>query len=37
LRREIKWVIGTGITTTLAMGGMIWTAMQILLRSFPHP
>ena len=45
LRRElaqlelqlIKWVIGVGIAATLAVGGMIWTAMQVLLRGLPHP
>jgi hypothetical protein len=31
--RLIKWVIGVGIA--LAVGGMIWTATQILLH--PHP
>lgn len=35
--RLIKWVIGIGITATVAVGGMIWTAMQVLLRTFPHP
>ena len=34
--RLIKWVIGVGIAATLAVGGMIWTAMQVLLRGFPH-
>ena len=31
--RLIKWVIGVGIAATLAIGGMIWTATQVLLRS----
>jgi hypothetical protein len=31
--RLIKWVIGVGVTATLAIGGMIWTATQVLLRS----
>jgi hypothetical protein len=31
----IKWVIGVGIAATLAVGGMIWTATQILLRAPP--
>ncbi len=31
--RLIKWVIGVGIAATLAVGGMIWTATQILLRA----
>ena len=35
--RLIKWVIGVGIAATLAIGGMIWTATQVLLRGFPHP
>jgi hypothetical protein len=35
--RLIKWVIGVGIAATLGVGGMIWTAMQVLLRGFPHP
>jgi hypothetical protein len=34
--RLIKWVVGVGITATLAIGGMILTAMQVLLRTFPH-
>ncbi len=34
--RLIKWVIGTGITATLVVGGMLWTAVQVLLRAFPH-
>jgi hypothetical protein len=33
--RLIKWVIGVGIAASLAMGGMIWTATQILLRAHP--
>lgn len=33
--RLIKWVIGVGIAATLAVGGMIWTATQILLRAHP--
>ena len=35
--RLIKWVIGVGIAATLAVSGMIWTAMQVLLRGLPHP
>jgi hypothetical protein len=35
--RLVKRVIGIGIAATLAVGGMIWTATQILLRAFPHP
>jgi hypothetical protein len=31
--RLIKWVVGIGITATLAVGGMIWTATQALLRA----
>jgi hypothetical protein len=31
--RLIKWVIGIGISATLAVGGMIWTATQIVLRA----
>lgn len=31
--RLIKWVIGVGIAATLAVGGMIWTATQVLLRA----
>jgi hypothetical protein len=31
--RLIKWVIGVGAAATLAVGGMIWTATQLLLRS----
>jgi hypothetical protein len=34
--RLIKWVVGVGITATLAIGGMILTAMQVLLRTLPH-
>jgi hypothetical protein len=33
--RLIKWVIGVGIAATLAVGGMIWTATQILLHARP--
>jgi hypothetical protein len=33
--RLIKWVIGVGIAASLAVGGMIWTATQILLRAHP--
>jgi hypothetical protein len=33
--RLIKWVIGVGIAASLAVGGMIWTATQILLRTHP--
>jgi hypothetical protein len=35
--RLIKWIIGVGIAAPLAIGGMIWTATQVLLRAFPHP
>jgi hypothetical protein len=35
--RLIKWVVGIGISATLAVGGMIWTATQSLLRGMPHP
>ena len=35
--RLIKWVAGSGISATLAVGGMIWTTTQTLLRAFPHP
>ena len=40
--RLIKWLIGVGIAATLtvagAVGGMIWTATQVLLRALPpHP
>ena len=31
--RLIKWVIGVGIAAVLAVGGMISTATQILLRA----
>jgi hypothetical protein len=31
--RLIKWVIGVGVAATLAVGGMIWTATQILLHA----
>ena len=31
--RLIKWVIGVGIAATLAIGGMIWTSTQLLLRT----
>jgi hypothetical protein len=34
--RLVKWVIGVGIAATLAVGGMIWTATQVLLRALPH-
>lgn len=34
--RLIKWVIGVGIAATLAVGGMVWTATQFLLRALPH-
>ncbi len=33
--RLIKWVIGVGVAAALAMGGMIWTATQILLHAHP--
>jgi hypothetical protein len=31
--RLIKWEIGVGVAATLAVGGMIWTATQVLLRA----
>ena len=31
--RLIKWVIGVGVAAALAIGGMIWTATQILLHA----
>jgi hypothetical protein len=31
--RLIKWVIGVGVAAALAVGGMIWTATQILLNA----
>jgi hypothetical protein len=31
--RLIKWVIGVGVAATLAVGGIIWTATQILLHA----
>jgi hypothetical protein len=31
----IKWVIGVGVAAALAVGGMIWTVTQILLRAHP--
>jgi hypothetical protein len=31
--RLTKWVIGVGVAAALAVGGMIWTATQILLRT----
>jgi len=34
--RLIKWVIGVGIATVLALIGVIWTATQVLLHAFPH-
>ena len=33
--RLIKWVIGVGVAAALAVGGMIWTATQILLHAHP--
>ncbi|HEY3912746.1 MAG TPA: hypothetical protein VGM07_23070 [Stellaceae bacterium] len=33
--RLIKWVIGVGVAAALAVGGMILTATQILLRTHP--
>jgi hypothetical protein len=33
--RLIKWVIGVGIASTLAVGGMIWSATQFLLHVHP--
>jgi len=34
--RLIKWVVGVGIAAALAVGGMIWTATQVVLRALPH-
>jgi hypothetical protein len=34
--RLIKWVVEVRVTATLAVGGMIWTATQVLLRAPPH-
>jgi hypothetical protein len=34
--RLIKWMIGIGIAAALAVGGMIWTAAQFILRAPPH-
>jgi len=34
--RLIKWVVGVGIAEVLAVGGMIWTATQAVLRASPH-
>ena len=34
--RLIKRVIGQGIAATLAIGGMLWAAVQFLLHVFPH-
>jgi hypothetical protein len=34
--RMIKWMVGAGITATPAVGGMIWMALQVLLRTPPH-
>lgn len=31
--RLVKWVIGVGVAAALAVGGMIWTATQVLLRA----
>lgn len=31
--RLIKWVSGVGVAAALAVGGMIWTATQILLHA----
>lgn len=33
--RLIKCVIGVGVAAALAIGGMIWTATQILLHAHP--
>ena len=33
--RLIKWGIGVGTAAALAVGGMIWTATQILLHAHP--
>jgi hypothetical protein len=34
--RLIKWVVGVGIAATLAVGGMVWTSTQVVLRALPH-
>jgi len=31
--RLVQWVIGVGVAATPAVGGMIWTATQILLHA----
>lgn len=33
--RLIKRVIGVGVAAALAVGGMIWTATQVLLHAHP--
>lgn len=33
--RLIKWVSGVGVAAALGVGGMIWTATQILLHAHP--
>ncbi len=33
--RLVKWMIGVGVAAALAVGGMIWTATQVLLHAHP--
>lgn len=33
----IKWVVGVGIASVLAIGGMILSATLALMRLLPHP
>ena len=34
--RLIKWVTGVGVSAAIAVGAMILTATQIVLRALPH-
>ena len=34
--RLIKWVTGVGVSAALAVGAMILTATQVVLRALPH-
>jgi hypothetical protein len=34
--RLIKWGTGVAIVTTMAVGGMIWAAVEALLHALPH-